>query len=346
MHDLKLKLQDFFSDGLAIIVGSGLSIAEGLPSMDILAKHLLIDIPKKLNPSSKEVWEKISSDLNEGNNLESALIKNEPDSELERIIQISTAELILNKEKQIIEEVILSNRTLRFSLLLPHLLKPRSGFPVITTNYDRLIEVATEIMNIGIDTMFLGNHCGYFNEKQSRFSFCRGGYLSKSKSSIVLTYTDRLLLMKPHGSFDWFLKGSTPVRCPYDLPLERLIITPGLNKFRQGYEQPFDRHREKANREIDRASKFLIIGYGFNDDHLETHLTSKLQTDTPALVLTKSLSANAEKLISDSDNITAITKGDDEVKPNFKVVTKSTTEEYDGVNLWDLEEFVKEVLEP
>jgi hypothetical protein len=66
-----------------------------------------------------------------------------------------------------------------------------------------------------------------------------------------------------------------------------------LNKFRSGYESPFDKHRERANEEIDRASRFLILGYGFNDDHLETHLKPKLRAGRPTLLITLQVSEAA-----------------------------------------------------
>ena len=54
---LKLRLQNHFSDGLVTIVGSGLSVAEGLPSMGQLAAHLLAEIPVHLPGKSMALWE-------------------------------------------------------------------------------------------------------------------------------------------------------------------------------------------------------------------------------------------------------------------------------------------------
>lgn len=45
-HELKRHLQDCLGDGLAIIVGSGLSCAEGIPGMSALATHLIEDVPR------------------------------------------------------------------------------------------------------------------------------------------------------------------------------------------------------------------------------------------------------------------------------------------------------------
>ena len=174
------------------------------------------------------------------------------------------------------------------------MLKPNTGIPVITTNYDRLIEIASEAAGLGVDTMFVGHHIGSMNERECRLSFCRDASMRK-RSRVQFTYAKRVLLLKPHGSLDWFLMNDEPIRCPLPLEMSRLIITPGLNKFRSGYDRPFDRHRERANSEIDKASRFLIIGYGFNDDHLETHLSPQLRNGRPGLILTHSLSNNAEK---------------------------------------------------
>src|SRR5690606_14272540 len=117
--------------------------------------------------------------------------------------------------------------------------------------------------------------CGSLNEMESQLSFLREVKLIGKL--VHYRYRDRVKLFKPHGSFDWFLGDSSPIRYCGELALPRHIITPGSNKFRNGYESPFDKHRERANESIDHASRFLIIGYGFNDDHLETHLKPKLR---------------------------------------------------------------------
>src|SRR5258707_10804130 len=82
----------------------------------------------------------------------------------------------------------------------------------------------------------------------------------------------RAIVLKPHGSFDWYRNGTSAVRCSVELDAERLIITPGLNKYKAGYNAPFDKHRELANNHINRSAKLLVVGYGFNDDHLHNHL--------------------------------------------------------------------------
>ena len=119
-----------------------------------------------------------------------------------------------------------------------------------------------------------------------------------------------------------------------------MIITPGLNKYREGYSVPFDTHRAKANEEIDKAQRYIIIGYGFGDDHLETHLMQQLRAGKPSLIFTHSLSANAEKIVKECSGITAFCR----VNSNDTRVLNGKGESImSGVNLWDLHEMIKEV---
>ena len=158
---------------------------------------------------------------------------------------------------------------LRFTNLIRHMLKEETGIPVITTNYDRLLEVAVECAGLCVNTLFVGQHLGRLDADAAHRSMCKS--FEKYKGRFLLKFHPHAVVLKPHGSLDWYMQNDDPVRCPL-LDLQRLIITPGLNKYRGGYNRPFDSHRERANREIDRATRFLIIGYGFRDEHLQTHL--------------------------------------------------------------------------
>ncbi len=340
--DLKQTLQDHFTDGLVTIVGTGLSVAEGVPGMGALAEYLQEEIPARLPDPSKPVWAEIAAELEKGTDLETTLLQHPPDSALESTIVELTAALIEDAERVVIEEVVAGRRTLRFSRLLQHMLKPNTGIPIVTTNYDRLIEVAAEAVGLGVDTLFVGHSIGRLNPKHSQYSLCRG--IVQRKRSVQRTYADHLVVLKPHGSLDWYLQNDEPIRCPLPLSGQRLIITPGLNKFRGGYDRPFDTHRERANKEIDNAARFLIIGYGFNDDHLQTHLEHQLNKGKPAVLVTHSLTPKAVQLVTECDQFLAITADPD--KPGAVVTQRGASTFFPTANIWDLEEFISEVLEP
>lgn len=344
LHAIKSDLQNHFTDGLLTIVGSGLSAAEGIPGMSALAAQLKQEMPGLVDGDHLMQWYEISDLLDEGIDIESALNQIPPTSNVETQIATIVAEFILHQEMRIVNEVISGSKTLRFSKLINHLVIPNNGLPVITTNYDRLIEVASEVAGIGVDTMFVGTNIANFDEKESKYSLCRSSTLNRK--AVRLLYARHACVFKPHGSLDWFIHENLPIRCPFPLKLPRLIITPGLNKFRSGYNQPFDRHISKANREIDRASRYLIIGYGFNDDHLETHLTPKLLDGIPALILTRTLSQNAADLIEKCDNVTAITASGESSAPGANVIFQREEIPYTDHNIWDLGIFIREVLEP
>lgn len=342
MDDLKKKIQSFFGDGLVTIIGTGLSIAEGIPGMRELQDYLQQEISKEKKLIKQ--WTPINDLLTTGTGLEAALLKSPPNSDLESTIVDLTAQYILPYEKKVIEEVIEKGRLLRFARLLKYMLKPNNGIAVITTNYDRLIEIASECAGLAVDTMFWGHHLCKFSPKESRFSLCRGINRLKGTKNVKLDYKEFVKIYKPHGSLDWYQMANNPIRSHFDMDLPRLIITPGLNKYFNGYDRPFDKHREKANDEIDRASRYLIIGYGFNDMHLETHLQAQIMAGKPALIITYQLTEKARELVKRCKNIITITADD---SGNDTVITMDGEEKIVKLKkLWDINVFINEVFEP
>lgn len=345
LHEAKARLQEHLRDGLVLVIGSGLSCAEGLPGMGELARHLRATVGIGLLGDIAEAWAAISP-LIMANGLEAALLERPPPAALESVIAAATASLISEKERAIVGEVFAGDRKLRLTRLMPHLIMPSTGLPIITTNYDRLIEIAVEEAGIGADTMFSGRFAGVLNERESRLSFCRDAKL-KRRSAVTFRYQPRALVCKPHGSLDWYLRAGKPVSYAGDLPgAVRLIITPGNNKFRNGYESPFDHHLGRANEAIDRASRFLILGYGFNDDHLETHLSPAIRDGKPTLMVTQSLSPAAETLAYAHHNVLALDQSHQDGEVGTRLIIDGTQTFIPGQTLWDVHSFITEVLEP
>lgn len=346
LHALKARLQAHLSDGLVTIVGSGLSCAEGLPGMGELADYLLANVGHGLSGADEAAWLAVSP-LISAKGLEAALLAAPPTPLLEASISAATGQFISERERKVVSEVFAGKRKLRLTRLLAHLVKPAAGMTIVTTNYDRLIEIAVEEADIGADTMFIGRFAGQLNERESQMSFCRAATVKPRRTAVTLQYRPRALICKPHGSLDWYARAGRPVFYAGDLPdAVRLIITPGQNKFRNGYESPFDHHRSRANDAIDRAGRYLVLGYGFNDDHLETHLSPGIKGGKPTLMLTRSLSAVARQLALMHANVIALEHANVSGIEGTVVIAEQKEFFFPGVGMWDVDSFVTEVLEP
>ncbi|AXK38132.1 SIR2 family protein [Crenobacter cavernae] len=345
LHTLKSSLQAHLSDGLVTIVGSGLSCAEGLPGMGELADYLLAHVGHGLSGADADAWS-AALPLIFTHGLEAALLAAPPTPLLEALISAATGQLISERERKVVSEVFAGKRKLRLTRLLAHMVKPAVGMTIVTTNYDRLVEIAVEEADIGADTMFTGRFAGQLNELESRMSFCRGVAINPRRTA-TLQFRPRALICKPHGSLDWYARDGRPVFYAGDLPdAIRLIITPGRNKFRNGYESPFDHHRSRANDAIDRASRYLILGYGFNDDHLETHLSPGIKSGKPTLMLTRSLSTVARQLALMQANVIALEYANLDGVEGTSAIVEQKEFFFPGVGMWDVDSFVTEVLEP
>ncbi len=338
MNDIKKYVQDFFQDGTVTIIGSGLSVAEGLPSMVNLADELKRNMTSLIETAEDEKkWTQINEYFDKGVGLEQTLHEVEPTKFLEQKIRSLTASYIRGKEEEALKRVILENDSFRLSDYLMRFNIRRNDLTIITTNYDRLIEYSCELVGLRVDNLFVGKYFSKYLPNQSKYSFCVG--VKKRKKQNKIEYAPKIRILKPHGCLSWYLINNEPVSAPMMREDNCLIITPGANKYREGYKEPFDSQRAKANDSIDSAEKFIIVGYGFSDDHLETHLRKQISTGKPTLILTHTLSEKANEIVKNFSNVTAFTYDDFGTKI-FYLKEKTMVVK---ANLWDIREMVKEV---
>lgn len=329
-------VQDFFSNDTVTIVGSGLSVAEGIPGMRSLADELKKKMVGKLSKDDQEVWRKVVEKLDAGIGLEKALQDVQVNITIEDEIRNITGEFIYLAERKVLDEIIRAGRTLRFSEYIRRFNINQNGMAVITTNYDRLVEYACEYNGIPVDTLFYGNYIAKLSPEECKYSFCKQGVVGKQRIQVA----PKINVFKPHGSLSWHMINGQPYSIPTVDYKDALIITPGANKYREGYNAPFDIHRTKANDAIDRAQRFIFIGYGFADEHLETHLRRQLNDGKQALIITHTLSDTAKELVKRCPMIMSLASdGKSGTVVHYNGETLSISDKV----YWDLGELIKEV---
>lgn len=303
LTEVKRLLQDHLQEGLLLVVGTGLSIAEGIPGMWPLGEHLKNVIPPRLATAPDTAWNDMVAALDAGDHLEAAMGKvNLKATTVDAIVE-ATARFILEKELEVFARVISGAKILPFTTFVKHLFKAGKKFHLITPNYDRLIEFATEAAGIGVDTRFVGHLIGHSDPKRSADSH-RESYMAGKNATF--RSVANLCIYKPHGSLDWFDIGGRVVRCPINTGKTPIIITPGASKYRESFRWAFDDQRTSGNKSVANATRLMFIGYGFNDDHLEQHLCPDLKLTKPTVILTKQLSENAQKAIANSSGVQVI----------------------------------------
>ena len=336
-------VQALFRRGVVIVVGSGASNGYGLPGMSALASYLVGAVPAHLVDLGNDCqveWDRIANELKADAGLEAALGNGSIPGELIDLITDLITKCIKESESAAIASILGAPEVSTFGRLFGHILKTAPVADVITTNYDRLIEVHAAKAGVRVDSMFYGHTIGRLDAALSRAELFRIQTVAGRPRATSLAPRPHVRLSKPHGSLDWFTHNDRHFRSDLTVPGSRRIIAPGGNKYRLGYEAPFDAHRTRANDAIDKASALLFVGYGFNDDHLQTHLRSRFP-QVPAVILSRTLTENARTYLG--LNQTSIGIESDSNSGGCRVTQGSTVLEL-NTPLWDLNHLVKEVL--
>ena len=276
-----------------IILGSGASAAHGIPGMWGLATAIKDAAPPSgWSAAEADEWSKFIGLIDAGVDLESALAEASRLSEgqTDHVVR-TTRSFLLPPDLEILGKLLVDRRTLPLSRLYTHLFRStHSTLNVITSNYDRLAEYAADAADLAHFTGF--NH-GYLQARAKDPNtrlHARGHQLRT------------VCIWKVHGSLSWFqspaeivgLQGG--VEPPADF--KPLIVTPGLGKYRTTHDEPFRTILASADVAIDAARSYLCIGYGFNDEHLQTKLVERCERDSvPLVVITKELTASTRKFL-------------------------------------------------
>lgn len=346
VHRIKCACQEILREPFLCWVGAGLSAAQGLPSMQALAEILRDQIRGMGLPSDcLDAWGNILPDL-DSLGLEGALLKHSIPQQLEHAIVSVTAEAVQRGECDALRRLVEHPDGFPLGRLLKSLVTANRTIPLVTTNYDRLAEAAVEASGLCVDSLFVGSMFGALDPDCSGGSFFEltsaKGKGRANRKSVRRQVRPHIRVIKPHGSLDWYELHGRTVRSSISLPGRRLIVTPGTSKFRKGYETAFQTHQDEMRRRVKQARSYLILGYGFNDEHLEVTIREELKTGKSALYLTRDLTPSASALIKAHDRILSLSADG--------IRTRVLGQKLDCIlpdsALWNLDQFVSEVCEP
>lgn len=293
--DALLKLiQDWTNRVPLIILGSGASVPFRLPSMWTLGEHLKNNI-SFTEPDDIAQFEEFKTTLDKVNDLETTLLQIQlRPTVLEKVI-FETWTLVNKHDIQAFENLLEGKLEFPLAELTTHLLKAaQRKVSIVTTNYDRLAEYAASFSNAFICTGFSQNFIGHFSKS-----------IHQQDLTKLNGFKGQVNIWKVHGSLDWFKSHEeTDRQLPYrsTIPVNHkpLIVTPGLSKYYETQLEPFRTIFTEADNEIEKASSFLCIGYGFNDIHVQPKLIAQIKSGKPIIVITKELTPKTKQSIIDA----------------------------------------------
>ncbi|SZD73055.1 Uncharacterised protein [Candidatus Ornithobacterium hominis] len=314
MEDEKEKIftiiQNYLKNPPVVIWGSGATVPFGLPSMWSLNESIKKEIPE-------------FDQTNE--NLEIELGKDEYRELMPQIRKIIWKE-VSKADKKVLKDFLVSENNI-FDGVRKLVEKISDTHPkvinIITTNYDRIIEYALSFHNIPFTDGFLGKDLSVFDEN-----------LFSSKNIVNL--------VKVHGSLNWFdLAGeSRYLNNNFEGSLPQ-IICPGKNKYQETYKSPYRELIQKSDSYINSADSFLVVGFGFNDEHLTPKIKVKVKKGIPIVVITKVISETCLQEIQEAEKYVLIEESsEDKTKFTFKEKGLEKQEIILDGNYWSLNTFI------
>lgn len=343
-----LMLQEINRLHPLLLVGTGLSVSMGIPGMAKLADWLSDRVPKRLTDSPELLHEWCESEhAIHAHGLEQGLAERPVSGSLLEIIVDETYFLIDNHDQALRRKLAQSQSSAEFPFadLLRHLFRSLSPnqptLDVVTPNYDLIVEYACDLIGAECVTGFVGTHIQTFHPDV----LMQDRYVLPPLPRSMPQKISRIRLLKPHGSLHWWQKAERTIQFRDGPELggySHAMITPGTTKYLRSMTQlVLNHHRELANERMRRANAFIIFGYGFNDDHLQTVLFDRMR-QVPGVIVTHQLSEKARGFVERCPRTLAL-----EAAPGNDKFTRWHYDNAVGVweiPAWELNTYVKYVI--
>lgn len=351
-EELCRDVQQMFRQSPALLVGSGFSCGYGLPGMGALGGHLEAEVgPQLVSPEAKALWEKSLPAVHE--NLEAGL-NTIPQGvpgreEIVAAIRNQTAKLILEATAKA-EQDILAQKSVDLApvRLLRLLFKgaPQSAdhVPVITTNYDTLLELFCDLGGLDLDTGFAGHRRRKPRPTPIFQTLYSRTWSAERRGGVHMDHRPckTIRLHKPHSSISWVVTDEGPVEVLNGTVDEgRAIVVPGPSKYQDALVNVlFDAMRTGMNSVLTNAQSLLCLGFGFNDDHLQGVIRSRLDERMPMLLITRGKTPSIEEVLKTYPHVIGAFKHDVGAEVHWQGKSMLV-----AAPLWQLDDFLKTFLE-
>lgn len=329
--DCLQQIQKYLENSPLIVLGSGSSADYGIPLMNELSD----EIKRHKDKFDLKEFELLCNNL-VSMNLEEALDKTTLSETSSNTLRKIIWQCINKQDIKLLQKLSQDKSDFALADLLRILIQPTPNTTtVVTTNYDRLAEYASDLIGATTVTGFEGTIIRKIEFPRTVLQQRR----IRARERVVNVW-------KVHGSLDWFLKDdgeivSYPTTMEIPLNYNPLIIAPGKGKYNLTHNEPYRDVIAQADSAFSNAGSFLCIGYGFNDDHIQPKLLKQIKNGKPIIILCKTATDSCKKhILSDDIKKFAIIEYYSDGK-TF-VSGNGYREIYDG-NFWKLPDFIKTI---
>lgn len=309
IDDIYNTIQTYLKEPPLVIWGSGATIGFGLPSMAKLKDEIGDAIP---------TFEKNCTDL------EAELGKDKYEADLPQIRKVIRD--VVNAADIKAKEQLLKNaddfdgiKRLTSFCHDPH---PKV-MNVVSTNYDRILEYVWGYNGLRYTDGFEQQELSVFDENK---------FLDK----------DIINLMKVHGSLDWYDVDHEVRKLSSDFGYDPVMIPPGKNKYRTTHNSPYRELMQKSDDAIKKAPSFLVVGFGFNDEHITTSVSKKTKAGTPIVVVTMKVTPTTEKQLEKAKKVIYVEADTDINKSRIRIIENGNTisDTIENGQFWTLNKFM------
>ena len=309
IDEIYQTIQEYLKVSPLVIWGSGATIGFGLPSMSKLKDEI---------GKAMLTFDKTCTDL------EAELGKDKYEADLPKIRKI-IRNVVCDADIKAKEQLLKNSddfegvRRLTKFCHDPH---PKV-MNVVSTNYDRILEYVWGYNGLHYTDGFEQHELAEFDENK----FCD---------------KDVINLMKVHGSLDWFEVDHEVRKLTTDFGYDPVMIPPGKNKYRTTHNSPYRELMQKSDDAIKKASSFLVVGFGFNDEHITPLVGKKTRNGTPIVVVTKEVTSTTEKELEKAKKVIYVEAASDISKSHIRIFENGTlkSDTIEDKDYWKLNSFM------